>query len=100
MQARSIKTRKVAGKPCKDDEFCYCVLPPNLEDECGPTINGYNGYKTKQWEHNCENYKKYMACIEKTKDYCSPERPWTWRELWPGHQPCPWFEAIFYPCEI
>lgn len=36
-------------------------------------INGYNGFQAKQWEHSCENYKKYMACIEKTKDYCSPE---------------------------
>ena len=70
--------RRVAGKPCKDVEFCYCMVPPPLDRECGPVINGYNGYETKQWEHNCKNYQEYIVCIEKTKDYCSPDRPRNW----------------------
>jgi hypothetical protein len=82
----SVRQVKARDRPCNDDEICYCQIPTSLDGDCGRVINGYNGYETKQWEHNCENYKAYMACKEKTKGYCSADRPWDWDIPCQGYQ--------------
>jgi len=65
--------RDITPKPCvAPATHCYCVVPIGLYRECNPLITGYNNGRI---EHSCENFQRYAACAEKSKAYCTPDRP-------------------------